>query len=491
MEQISAAWRKLLSPERFTVFVIMLVILAGLAGSLYAGVSSAHRSRAYLRGQAQTIANALPTNEITALDGAASDVASLPYSNLKNSLTQIQMDNNGLDYVYLLGKNVDGSHFYYVDSGSEITVAPGQMYSRSNDALGGLFLSSGPLVQGPSSDFRGNWVSAYAPVLDPISGKIVAVVGVDSSVSTYYADIALYALIPLLLAAIPLAGLFWEIKLRGKQRELLALKNQFVSISSHELRSPLTGMLWAIQSLSRSGASRLNLEQLSMLGAMYHSVESSLATVNEILDFSIFERGHAKIQLEPTDVSAVIKQVVATLSLSAREKRLVIEPVGTWPRRVYTKGDVAALKRAFMNMLSNSIKYSHDSGSIEITYQRSSNEHVIGIRDHGIGIPKNELDKVMDGYYRATNATKVEVHGTGLGVLVSKKIIERHGGRLWIESEEGTGTDLFIALPILAVDEPHVVSASTVPKGAATNPAQSVSEQKAPRDQGLSSTDIP
>lgn len=490
MKQLSAAWHSLLSPERFSTFVMILVILAGAAGSLYAGISTDRKNQDYLRGQAQTIADTLPVSDIKSLQGDKSDVTSLPYTNIKTSFTQLHSNNSDLDYIYLLGNNSDGTSFYYIDSGMNNPVEPGQVYPRSNPTLSKLFQSSDPIIQGPASDFRGRWVSAYAPVIDPLSKTVVAIVGVDTAVFTYYTDVALYAIVPLLLAAIPLAGLIRDIKVRGKQRELLALKNQFVSISSHELRSPLTGMLWAIQSLSRSGASRLNLEQLSMLGAMYHSVESSLATVNEILDFSIFDRGQAKIQLEPTDVSAVVKQVVATLSLSAREKRLVIEPVGTWPRRVYTKGDVAALKRAFMNMFSNSIKYSYDSGSIEITYHTDNNQHVIGIRDHGIGIPKNELKKVMDGYYRATNATKVEVHGTGLGVLVTKKIIERHGGRLWIESEQGRGTDIFIALPIFAVDDPSNIRASAQSQ-ASMNPAQSKSGPKAPPVQDSSSKDRP
>lgn len=489
MKHVVSAWRRLLSPERFTVFVMMLIIWAGVAGALFAGISTDMRNREYLRGRAQTIADALATDDIKGLRGTKDDKASLAYENLRNNLARIRSNNRDFQSVYLLGVRDGNTLFVYVDSepdNDQRHTIPGQAYIRPNSIAASAFGSSDSVIQGPVRDSNGTWLSAYAPVNDPVTQKTIAVVGVDSSALSYYGQIALYALVPLLLIAIPVAGLMRDIKLRNKQEELLALKNQFVSISSHELRSPLTGMMWAIQSLSRSGASRLNLEQLSMLGAMYHSVESSLATVNEILDFSIFDRGQAKIQHELTDVSAVIKQVVATLTLSARQKRLIIEPVGAWPRRVYTHGDVAALKRAFMNVFSNAIKYSKDATTIEITHQLGAKEHIIGVTDRGIGIPPTEMPKVLGGYYRATNATAVEVHGTGLGLLVTKKIIEQHGGKLWLESKLGEGTTVYISLPI-AEEVNEVQGQPTAP----TNQAPTAPVGSIPRDPGSTSTDTP
>jgi signal transduction histidine kinase len=104
-------------------------------------------------------------------------------------------------------------------------------------------------------------------------------VGIFKSAQAYYGEILLYALVPLLLAAIPLAGILRDIKIQSKEHEILQLKNQFVSIASHELRSPLTGMLWGIQILQRD-EDKLSLKQRGLLHDMYLSTESSLSTVN-------------------------------------------------------------------------------------------------------------------------------------------------------------------------------------------------------------------
>ena len=100
-----------------------------------------------------------------------------------------------------------------------------------------------------------------------------------------------------------------------------------------------------------------------------------------------------------------------------------------------------------MNIVSNAIKYSPEKTNIKITYRVSDGEHVIGVSDQGIGIPAGEQDKVLEGYYRASNAATVQADGTGLGLWVSKRIVEENGGRLWLNSKVGHGTTVYIALP--------------------------------------------
>ena len=229
----------------------------------------------------------------------------------------------------------------------------------------------------------------------------------------------------------------------------MQLKNQFVSIASHELRSPLTGMLWGITSLQQS-EKRLTKDQQNLLHDMFKSTESSIATVNEILDQSIFERGHASnLQKDIVDMNAVISQVAGTLKLGAQEKDIKIVKTGDWPTHAYVTGDVGALKRSLMNIIANAIKYSPSKTNVELTFRSSdANEHIFSVNDHGIGIPADEQEKVLQGYYRATNATEVQAHGTGLGLWVTAMIIREHGGRIWLNSIQNKGTAVFIALPV-------------------------------------------
>jgi signal transduction histidine kinase len=485
MKHLAAAKRLMFKPKHFTSIVMMLLIWAGLSSASFAGISTDLRNREYLRGRAVTIANALPPSDVAALQGNNSDLESPTYSELKTRLQQIRANNRDLRFVYLYSKT-STSVTTLVDSelsGSPTYSNPGSVYPNPTERLKNSFGSTDPTIDGPFRNQWGIWMAALAPVIDPSTQEVIAVVGIQTSAATYYSQIALYALVPLLLAAIPFAGLLRDIKIQSKEHEILHLKNQFVSIASHELRSPLAGMLWAIHTLSKEAVNRLTIAQLRTLTDMYQSTESSLATVNEILDMSIFERGQAsKLQHEFIDIASVIKQVAGTLRLGAQEKDLAVEPIGVWPKQIYTYGDVAALRRAFMNVVSNAIKYSVDHTTIELTHKTENNEHVIGVRDHGIGIPEAELPKVLEGYYRATNATAMQAHGTGLGLWVTRKVIEEHGGRLWIESKINQGTTVFVALPV--AEPPKKEGASLV------TPVPSLPVGLAPQDQGSPSKDI-
>jgi signal transduction histidine kinase len=298
-------------------------------------------------------------------------------------------------------------------------------------------------------DTYGNWVSALAPVVDESTGQVVAILGVDLPAESYYLKIATYSMIPILLTLLPLFVLVRNRRLEAKEREITDLKTQFVSVASHELRSPLAGTLWGVQSLIKPGGHKnLTKDQINILTAVYNNTASSLATVNEVLDFSIFDRGKAdKLQREPVNLVDVLTDVQKPLDLTAQEAGVEISYSDKWPKHVMTVGDPGALKRAFGNVLSNAIKYSPKDSKVEVALHTDGKEHVIGIRDHGIGIPKSEQKKVLEGYYRAGNATKLKSYGTGLGLWITKLIIEQHHGKLWLTSKVNNGTTVFIALP--------------------------------------------
>lgn len=436
------------SPRRLTSVIIILVIVCGLASALFAAITVDLRSREYLQGRAQTIADTLPAESITFLEGVPEDADKFEYKQVKTLLERVKANNRDLSYVYLMENRKDAPIFL-VDASlatSEDFSPPGEVYTEGSEQLRSGFSSNKPFIEGPSRDKWGAWLSAFAPVVNPANNHIIAWVGIDTPAWSYYSQILIYALVPLCLAAIPLAGLLRDRKMANKEWEISQLKQQFVSIASHELRSPLSGMVWATQSLLKSGSKNLTAKQQKLLEDMFQSAQASTATVNEILDLSVFERRQSQRQDEVVELVSIVNEVQKTMSLGAQEHRLTLT-TEDFPDSAYTSGDLMALKRALINVVSNAIKYSFEDTTIFIRYKHEKDEHVVSVQDHGMGIPKNEQDKVLLGYHRAKNASKSNVRGTGLGLWTSKLIIEDHNGRMWLESEEGKGTTIHVALP--------------------------------------------
>jgi signal transduction histidine kinase len=440
----------LAKPRRYLTSAALVVVVVGIAGALLATVDAMERSQNLMMARAITAAAALPSSEVRTLQAAKNDPENKTYQSIKRRLARIRQENPGMQHVYLLGRGADGGVFYYVDSeytSSRKYSHPGTQYQYATPQLQAAFSEDRPFIDAPALNAFGSQASAYAPVFDEATGEIVALLGLDVRAYDYYQQIAVNALIPLLLAAIPLTVLLRNRRLEAKEHEVLQLKTQFVSVASHELRSPLTGALWGAQSLLKDD-SNLNDKQKDTLTAIYNSTATSLASVNEILDFSIFDRGKAnKLQRVDVNLVTILNEVQKTLELSAEESGVKVQLTGKWPEHVMTTGDVGALKRAFSNILSNAIKYSHQGSTVDLSHKHDASRHVIAVRDHGIGIPEEEQARVMEGYYRASNASLKLTHGTGMGLWVTRMLLEQHHGKLWLESKVGHGTTVFVMLP--------------------------------------------
>lgn len=437
-------------PRRYLMSAALVVVAVGVAGALLSAINAMQRSQSLMLSRAVTAAGALPADEIRSLQGNESDLDNPIYQNLKKRLTRIRQDNPGMRFIYLFGRGSQGETFFYVDSeapGSRDYSPPGEPYPEASSKVHAAFVEDTPFIEGPLRDSYGTWISAMAPVVDESTGRVVAVLGIDVNAYDYYMQIGLYALIPLLLAAIPLVVLLRNRRLESKEREVMELKTQFVSVASHELRSPLTGALWGVQSLLKKDDG-LTDRQKEILTSVYNSTATSLASVNEVLDFSIFDRGKAnKLQRVEVDLVAVLRDVQKVLDLSAQEAGVRLQFVGDWPDTVLTVGDPSALKRAFSNIVSNAIKYSSKDTAVEFAYQRKDKHHIVSVQDHGIGIPKEEQTKVLAGYYRATNASKRLAHGTGMGLWITRLIIEQHHGAIHLDSKVNKGTTISVSLP--------------------------------------------
>jgi PAS domain S-box-containing protein len=225
------------------------------------------------------------------------------------------------------------------------------------------------------------------------------------------------------------------------------MKSEFVSFVTHQLRTPLSGVKWMLE-LAMDATDNPE-EMLSFVHDARISTDRLIRLVNDLLDSSRLERGKLEIVCQYIDVADLTQNVVRELMplLIEKEEQLTVQADDSLPK-LYV--DRQLLRQAVMNLISNAMKYTPAKGEIKIHIAREKECLRWEIKDSGIGIPKVDLGKLFQKFYRARNAVAVETEGTGLGLYLVRLIVERFGGKTWCESEEGKGSTFTFTLPYTA-----------------------------------------
>jgi signal transduction histidine kinase len=229
-------------------------------------------------------------------------------------------------------------------------------------------------------------------------------------------------------------------------RRLEELKNEFVFIAAHELRTPVTAIKGYISMVFEKAEGRLDAEIEKFLAEVKKASERLNNLVNDLLQIARSEAGRLEIKVAPTDIIAPIKAVISELKVLADEKSInIIYDAGTLPKVL---ADPARLKEVMVNLVGNAIKYTLGAGTVTISHEIRGNEIITHVKDTGIGIPKEAQKKLFEKFYRVQDERTREITGTGLGLFIVKQIIEKMGGKIWFESEEGKGSTFSFSLPI-------------------------------------------
>jgi signal transduction histidine kinase len=228
------------------------------------------------------------------------------------------------------------------------------------------------------------------------------------------------------------------------ERELNELKSRFVSMVSHEFRTPL-GITMSAVELLRNYADRLPPDKLKeLLGDIYSSTLRMSGLMEQVLLLGRVEAGKMNFQRAPLDLAGLGDKLVDE-TLSATNRRC---PVFFRADKDLdgAQGDESLLRHILSNLLSNAVKYSPDGGSVDFTIHRGSNHAVFTVRDHGIGIPEADRARLFEAFHRASNVGQTP--GTGLGLLIVKRCVDLHQGTIRFESAEGRGTTFVVRLPL-------------------------------------------
>lgn len=223
-------------------------------------------------------------------------------------------------------------------------------------------------------------------------------------------------------------------------------KSEFISVASHQLRTPLTATKWALEFLATGEKGRLSKDQKETVGELQEENGKLVRLVNELLNVSRLEENRVAIQPVPCDFTKIVKDIVHEFHPIAEHKKLkVIEKYDTLP---LINLDAAVLGKAIHNIISNGIKYNRDGKKLTVTITKEGGNASLTVKDEGIGIPKAEQDKLFQKFYRASNAASSNTEGSGLGLYIVKSAIELSGGTVRFESLEGKGTTFFVTLPL-------------------------------------------
>ena len=240
--------------------------------------------------------------------------------------------------------------------------------------------------------------------------------------------------------------------LRDITREKIVerLKTEFVSISAHQLRTPLSAVKWTLRMILDGDLGEISKDQREFLLKTYKSNQRMIRLINDLLNVTRIEEGRFIYNTKKQNIIKIAQEVVNSCSALVKRKKLKLsfqKPKNKIPN---IEVDPEKISIAFQNLLDNAIHYTKPGGTIKfsIKYLKNKKEIFISVKDTGVGIPEDQKKRVFKRFFRAANAVKTETVGTGLGLFITKNIIEAHHGKIWFESIESKGTTFYFTIPI-------------------------------------------
>jgi signal transduction histidine kinase len=224
-------------------------------------------------------------------------------------------------------------------------------------------------------------------------------------------------------------------------------KSDFISNMSHELRTPLNSIIGFSELLLNDSDIQKNSTYSSFISNIYHSGKYLHNIINQILDLGKIEQDRIMLKKEKGDLISIINDCIAFFLNEIQEKQieLKIDAPSQLPSISY---DLTRLKQIFINLISNGIKFTNKSGKITIKISKRNKDLLIVVKDNGIGISPEEIPRLFQKFYQIHSEIHNKYPGTGIGLYYVKQIVELHGGKIWIESSVGQGTNVFFTIII-------------------------------------------
>ncbi len=326
-----------------------------------------------------------------------------------------------------------------------------------------------PLRYYPRDDIDGRLASetparAWHVQVAPVSSEPGGLLASMAQPAGYWRSLG-----PVLLIVVALG---FMVQSRWRAAELARMQSTFVSHVSHQLKTPLSLLSAASESLSLDRAR--SPDKLAQYVTIVRSETARLSLLIErVLEFSKLERGHRSYELEVTDLASLVRETTQAFQHSLTDKGFAFTLVAP-STPVWVRADPAAFEQVLVNLLDNAVKYSGERRSIAVRVGTGDGDAIFEVSDAGIGIPAEDLSRIFQRFYRGTNAT-ADRRGFGLGLAIADEIVRAHRGHIGVTSTAGRGTAFRISLPLLRGQAQAAAAASTSSTGSSLAPADGAS----------------
>jgi signal transduction histidine kinase len=230
--------------------------------------------------------------------------------------------------------------------------------------------------------------------------------------------------------------------------ELSALKDQFLGMAAHDLRNPIGGIKGATELILAGLAGEIHPEQRELIEVAQRASAHMLGLVNDLLDISVIESGRLDLDLDEYEIRSIVLEQLHMARLPAQNKSITVQTDLAGP--LFANCDAERFSQVVDNLFSNAVKYSPEGSTVRVSLMSTGGEVVLCVADEGPGIPEAEQDKLFQTFSKLSTRPTANEASTGLGLAIVRRIVDAHGGRVWVQSSPGDGSRFYAALPELA-----------------------------------------